>query len=142
MEARILESDPLQPTSRACKSCWTEIRVLLSHFCARLPVRVGHCASTLCDTIKLNLVLEAIASYDLHIWHAFFGTPGVCNDINILDHSPLFDHLIQGKAPPLEYDMCYFLADGIYPQWATLIQTISEPQNAKKKHFTKLQKAA
>jgi hypothetical protein len=32
-----------------------------------------------------TVVLEAIASYDLHIWHAFFGTPGVCNDINVLD---------------------------------------------------------
>ena len=76
-----------------------------------------------------TVILEAIASYDLHIWHAFFGTPGVCNDINVLDRSPLFDRLIQGKAPQAtftinnrEYDMCYFLADGIYPRWATLVQ--------------------
>ena len=76
-----------------------------------------------------TVILEAIASHDLHIWHAFFGTPGVCNNINVLDHLPLFDCLIQGKAPPAkvtinnrEYDMCYFLADGIYPPWATLIQ--------------------
>src|SRR4051794_38048229 len=58
-----------------------------------------------------------------------FGTPGVCNDINVLDRSPLFDRLIQGKAPQAtftinnrEYDTCYFLADGIYPRWATLVQ--------------------
>jgi hypothetical protein len=79
-----------------------------------------------------TVILEAIASYDLHIWHAFFGTPGVCNDINVLDRSPLFDRLIQGKAPQAtftinnrEYNMCYFLADGIYPRWATLVQVSS-----------------
>jgi hypothetical protein len=76
-----------------------------------------------------TVILEAIATHDLHIWHAFFGTPGVCNDINVLDRSPLFDRLIQGKAPQAtftinnrEYDTCYFLADGIYPRWATLVQ--------------------
>src|SRR5438270_623559 len=26
---------------------------------------------------------------DLWIWHAFFGMPGSCNDINILDRSPI-----------------------------------------------------
>jgi hypothetical protein len=66
-----------------------------------------------------TVVLEAIASYDLHIWHAFFGTPGVCNDINILDRSPLFDQLIQGQAPPTnftinghDYGLGYFESRG------------------------------
>ena len=30
-----------------------------------------------------TVVLEAIADYDLWIWHAFFGIPGSCNDINV-----------------------------------------------------------
>ncbi|XP_028077273.1 uncharacterized protein LOC114279244 [Camellia sinensis] len=40
-----------------------------------------------------------------------------------------------GKAPPVHYtinghsyDIGYYFADGIYPQWATLVQTISSPQ--------------
>ena len=37
-----------------------------------------------------TIILEAIASYDLWIWHAFFGLPGSLNDINVLDRSPVF----------------------------------------------------
>ena len=32
-----------------------------------------------------TIILEAIASYDLWIWHAFFGLPGSHNDINVLE---------------------------------------------------------
>lgn len=44
---------------------------------------------------KPSVVLEAIASNNLHIWHCFFGLPGSLNDINILDRSPLVDDVIQ-----------------------------------------------
>ncbi|XP_010696379.1 uncharacterized protein LOC104908905 [Beta vulgaris subsp. vulgaris] len=48
---------------------------------------------------KPTLILEAIASsYNLWIWHAFFGTPGRCNDINVLDRSPLFNDVFEGRA--------------------------------------------
>ncbi|XP_056863345.1 uncharacterized protein LOC108824966 [Raphanus sativus] len=50
-------------------------------------------------TNKPTIVLEAVASYDLWIWHAFFGAPGTLNDINILDRSPVFDDIIDGIAP-------------------------------------------
>ena len=30
------------------------------------------------------IILEAVASHDLWIWHAFFGCPGTLNDINVL----------------------------------------------------------
>lgn len=75
--------------------------------------------------------------------------PGSHNDLNILDRSPLFSDLAQGKAPPIHYtinghnyDMGYYLADGIYPQWATLVQTISSPQGAKRQHFAMMQESA
>jgi hypothetical protein len=32
-----------------------------------------------------TMILEAVASYDLWIWHAYFGLPGSCNDINVLE---------------------------------------------------------
>nr|XP_029734560.1 uncharacterized protein LOC115269898 [Aedes albopictus] len=40
---------------------------------------------------KPSIVLEVFASKSTHIWYAFFGCPGSCNDINVLvlDRSPL-----------------------------------------------------
>ncbi|KAJ6818967.1 putative nuclease HARBI1 [Iris pallida] len=93
-----------------------------------------------------TIILEAVASYDLWIWHAYFGLPGSNNDINVLQSSNLFDELAQGKAPPANYtilgkhyDIGYYLADGIYPKWSTLVQTISQPQGRKKQHFATMQ---
>ncbi|XP_074314697.1 uncharacterized protein LOC141649929 [Silene latifolia] len=70
-----------------------------------------------------TVILEAVASGDLWIWHAFFGTPGACNDINVLNRSPVFDDIYQGKAPEVTYNvnghtynMGYYLTDGIYPK--------------------------
>ena len=97
---------------------------------------------------KPTIVLEAVASYDLWIWHAFFGPPGTLNDINVLDRSPVFDDIINGKAPPVtfsvngrEYHMGYYLTDGIYPNWATFIQSIPQPQGPKAVLFAQNQEA-
>nr|GEX86783.1 hypothetical protein [Tanacetum cinerariifolium] len=48
------------------------------------------------------ILLEAIASNDLRIWHAFFA-----NDVS--------------------YKRGYYLTDGIYPQWSVLIKSIKNP---------------
>jgi hypothetical protein len=32
-----------------------------------------------------TVILEAVATHDLWIWHAFFGLPGTLNDITVLD---------------------------------------------------------
>jgi hypothetical protein len=37
--------------------------------------------------------------------------------------------------------MGYYLADDIYPSWATFVKTIPEPQGNKKKYFAKAQEA-
>lgn len=44
---------------------------------------------------KPTVVLEACASQDTYVWHCFFGCPGSCNDINILDRSPLINDIVQ-----------------------------------------------
>jgi hypothetical protein len=89
-----------------------------------------------------TIILEAVASYDLWIWHAFFGLPGSHNDINVIERSFIFSDLAEGCTPPVnytinshDYTMGYYLADGIYPQWATFVKTISSPQGNKRKHF-------
>ncbi|XP_018513873.2 uncharacterized protein LOC103865118 [Brassica rapa] len=97
---------------------------------------------------KPTIVLEAVASSDLWIWHAFFGPPGTLNDINVLDRSPVFDDIINGQAPQVtysvngrEYHMAYYLTDGIYPKWATFIQSIPLPQGPKAVLFAQRQEA-
>ncbi|XP_021733024.1 uncharacterized protein LOC110699819 [Chenopodium quinoa] len=89
-----------------------------------------------------TLILEAVADQDLWIWHAFFGMPGSCNDLNFLYRSPVFDDVLQGRAPPInfwvngrQYELAYYLADGIYPKWPTFIQGITHPQVQKDKLF-------
>ncbi|XP_024010245.1 putative nuclease HARBI1 [Eutrema salsugineum] len=97
---------------------------------------------------KPTIVLEAVASQDLWIWHAFFGPPGTLNDINVLDRSPVFDDILQGKAPKVDYfvngrqyHLAYYLTDGIYPKWATFIQSIPLPEGDKARMFAKRQEA-
>jgi hypothetical protein len=92
---------------------------------------------------KPTIILEAVASADLWIWHAFFKMPGFCNDINVLHRSPLFDNLAQSTGSEVkytvngrEYNMRYYLDDGIYPPWATLISGIPQLQSTKQKYFT------
>lgn len=96
-----------------------------------------------------TIMFEAVASHDLWIWHAYFGVAGSNNDINVLNQSPLFTNILQGSAPPTQftvngnqYNMGYYLADGIYPEWATFVKTIALPYSAKHKLFAKKQEAA
>jgi len=98
---------------------------------------------------KPTIVLEAVASQDLWIWHAFFGLPGTLNDINVLDRSPVFDDILEGRAPRVRYmvnghmyKLAYYLTDGIYPKWSTFIQSITLPQCPKQASFAKWQEAA
>jgi hypothetical protein len=75
--------------------------------------------------------------------------PGSHNDINVLHRSPLFANLAEGTAPDVnytinghDYTMGYYLVDGIYPSWATLVKSISLPMGNKNKYFAKAQEAA
>jgi len=95
-----------------------------------------------------TIILEAVASHNLWIWHAFFGLPGSHNDIDVLHRSPLFAKLAEGQAPKVDYSinghdytMGYYLADGIYPSWATFVKTIPHPQGNKRKYFARAQEA-
>ena len=100
------------------------------------------------NTRDPTIILEIVVSYDLWKWHAFFRLPGSHNDINILERSFVFSEL-EGRAPPVnysingnDYSMGYYLADGIYPSWATFIKTIPAPQDRKRQHFASAQEAA
>ncbi|XP_071687045.1 uncharacterized protein [Rutidosis leptorrhynchoides] len=105
----------------------------------------GHCPT---------IMLEAVASYDLcdvtlWIWHAYFGPAGSNNDINVLNQSDLFNELLEDTAPiapfivnGVTYNKGYYLADGIYPEWATLVKSFKCPVEPKNVKFKKFQEAA
>jgi len=95
-----------------------------------------------------SIVMEAVSTQDLWIWHAFIGIPGSNNDINVLDRSPLLPEWFKGPAKEAEYQIngvnyqgSYLLADGIYPDSTLFVKTFSNPQSAKLKHFAKQQEA-
>ena len=92
----------------------------------------------------------------LRPWHrricgfgiVFFGLPGSLKDINVLHRSHLFTRLASGDAPACnykvnghDYTMGYYLADDIYPAWATFVKTIQNPQTKKEAQFAKAQEA-
>jgi hypothetical protein len=92
------------------------------------------------------MILEAVASKGLWIWHVFFGTAESNNDINVLNRSPLFIQKLRGEAPQVQYvvngkpySTGYYLADGIYPDWAALMKSIPSPLNDKDRYFAKRQ---
>jgi hypothetical protein len=96
-----------------------------------------------------TIILEAVASYDLRIWHAFFGVAGSNNDINVLNQSPLFIESIKGEAPRVQfsvngrqYNTGYYLVDEIYPEWAALVKSIKAPQLEKHKVYASEQEGA
>jgi hypothetical protein len=72
--------------------------------------------------------------------------PGSCNDINVLHRSPVFDRIASGQSPEVkytvnnkEYDMGYYLADGIYPAWATLMSPVPRAMSNKHRKFNEKQ---
>ncbi|GKB58069.1 ALP1-like protein [Tanacetum coccineum] len=71
------------------------------------------------------------------------------NDINVLDNSPLFDDLLDDKSTVASYvvngvgfEKEYYLADGIYPQWATFVKSFTVVNDAKHAYFKKRQESA
>ncbi|XP_075521496.1 protein ANTAGONIST OF LIKE HETEROCHROMATIN PROTEIN 1-like [Primulina tabacum] len=97
---------------------------------------------------KPTIILEAVTDYELWICHAYFDFPGSNNDINVLSKSHLFVNLANGVAPPAnyviqekKYTMGYYLANGIYTKWGTLVKKIHNPQGPKKKYFATRQES-
>ena len=95
-----------------------------------------------------SIILEAACSQDLWVWHAFFGIPGSNNDINVINQSHIFDDVIKGTGAEtsftvsgVEYRRGYYLVDGIYPSWTTIVKSIHHPFDEKRKKFAKYQES-
>ena len=94
--------------------------------------------------------LEAVADFNLWIWHSAFGFPGSLNDINIWERSPLFKSMQDGTHSKIDipfhadgtrFELLYYLVDGIYPALTRFLSTISEPTSRIAKYFATKQEA-
>ncbi|XP_073354020.1 uncharacterized protein [Aegilops tauschii subsp. strangulata] len=61
----------------------------------------------------------------------------------MLDSVDLFARIAEGHCPEVnfeinghQYNKGYYLADGIYPEWSTLVKTIPNPQEEKRQMFS------
>ncbi|XP_057779478.1 uncharacterized protein LOC130998059 [Salvia miltiorrhiza] len=113
--------------------------------CTNFP-KAWHDAYTCGDQEEPTLILEAVASHNLWILHAFFGVAGSNNDINILNQSPLFSDVLDGTATPVLFEanqrycqMSYYLCDGIYPEWRCFVKSPLMATNPKEARFKKVQ---
>ncbi|XP_023769184.1 uncharacterized protein LOC111917758 [Lactuca sativa] len=96
-----------------------------------------------------TVILEAVVSNDLWFLHAFFGMTGSNNDLNLLQASPIFNDILQGRAPEIpyvvsgnEYKYGYYLGDGIYLEYATFVKSYTFPADDKRKMFKLAQESA
>ncbi|KAD6454217.1 hypothetical protein E3N88_08923 [Mikania micrantha] len=135
----------LRMSETVTRDSLTRLHRLHAQAMEKLSNRLGR---TIYRHDKATIILEFVASYDLWIWHAFFGTRGSCNDINVLHRSPIFDDVLSGRAPNVsyvvngrEYNMAYYLTNGIYPPWETFVKSITSPQLRKDKLFAQHQEA-
>jgi hypothetical protein len=96
-----------------------------------------------------SIVLEAVCDYNLYFWHHEFGSAGTLNDITIWDLSGLhktfvdgswaenvdFEYMIDGQT----FDKLWVTVDGIYPQIARFVKTLSQPMGRKQENYAKWQ---
>ncbi|CAH1444230.1 unnamed protein product [Lactuca virosa] len=96
-----------------------------------------------------TVILEAVASQDMWICHAFFGSVGSLNDINVLNMSPLLDDMYNGTAPDSSFQVAgtsyrnrYYLVDGIYLEHAYFVKSLSCLNDWKRLKFKRAQERA
>lgn len=66
----------------------------------------------------------------------FFGISGSNNNINVLERSPYFKDILEGRSTLVNFAVG---TDGIYLELATFVKLITLPQNTKSDNFGKRQ---
>nr|GEY71584.1 hypothetical protein [Tanacetum cinerariifolium] len=92
--------------------------------------------------------------YDAH--NRIHGLPGMLgsidcanNDLTVLNHSSLFDDLLDDIAPVVPFEVNgvtfqkgYYLADEIYPQWAAFVKSFTVARDERNAVFKRHQESA
>ncbi|KAL7609950.1 uncharacterized protein LOC111884619 [Lactuca sativa] len=96
-----------------------------------------------------TVILKALVSYEMWIWHAFFGSASSLNDINDLNISPLLDDMYNGTAPDSSFQVAgtlyrngYYLVDGMYLECACFVKSLSFPNDRNRLKFKRAQERA
>ncbi|XP_076893912.1 uncharacterized protein LOC143546046 [Bidens hawaiensis] len=78
-----------------------------------------------------------------------FWMPGANNDVAVINASPVFNRLTDGVSPDISfftndvnYEYRYYLVDGFYPEWATLVLSFTCPTAGKCQYFKKKHESA
>jgi len=99
---------------------------------------------------KRGIVVEAVCDEDLRVWHLFVGAPCSLNDINVIQQSTLYLDVTGGRWPPRgtpftingrTRTLPYYLVDGIYPRYASLMSPHPKPSTEEQMTFNRLQEA-
>jgi Plant transposon protein len=98
-----------------------------------------------------TIILEAVADYNLWIWHTRFGFPGTLNDINVWDQSSLLRKILDGtfsafvdfpfRIANKTFNKVWIMVDGIYPELARFVKTIAVPLSKDHKMYSKWQES-
>jgi Plant transposon protein len=76
-------------------------------------------------------VLQDVADDSCWNWHAFFGVPGTVNVTNAMQCLDLFARMknsVKFTINSHNYNHSFHLGNWIFPQWATIVKAISQPQ--------------
>ncbi|XP_023750857.1 uncharacterized protein LOC111899222 [Lactuca sativa] len=94
------------------------------------------------DQKQPTIILEEVAAYYLWIWHAFFGSSGANNDINVLGQSQIFNNIYLGKsydvpfvANETSHKRGHYLTDGIYLELTVFLKSFTCPNDEKRLKF-------
>ena len=93
---------------------------------------------------------STVCDHNLWFWHTSYGYSGLCNDLNILNLSPLLVALTDGSFQKTEeesgvtpffigveaFDQLYILVDGIYPEYSRFVRGMTLPTSVVEKRFT------
>jgi Plant transposon protein len=76
-------------------------------------------------------VLQDVADDYKSVWPLFIGVPGTMNFTNAMECLDLFAGMknsVKFTINSHTYNHSFHLSNGIFPQWATIVKAISQPQ--------------
>jgi hypothetical protein len=95
------------------------------------------------------MVLEVMCNYNLYFWHHEFGSAGTLNDISIWDMSGLHKAFVDGTwSEEIDFpftingelfQQLWVTVDGIYPELARFVKTLSQPIGPEQARYAKWQ---